>query len=296
MYNGSRHSGVLLAAGSGTRLYPLTDIANKHLLPVFNKPMIYYPLTTLILLGVTHFVFVLNERDTSYYGPILRLVKSLGFTAELALQPDTERGIPSALNAAQNFTKSENMIVILGDNILYGNTLTQQLKKCLLGNYEKSVCFTKKVDNPENFGVAVRDNTGTVTSLMEKPSDWVSNEAIIGLYKFTADVFENIATLSRSKRDETEVIDLLEILRKKDRLVFEPLTRGAVWLDAGTFSSLAGSSEYVRIIESRQADWVGSPEEAAYRVGALSKRELGRLIGHYPDSPYKSYLAEIDDT
>jgi glucose-1-phosphate thymidylyltransferase len=279
--------GVILAAGTGSRLHPTTLVTSKHLLPVFDKPMIYYPLTTLILAGVREIGIVINDRDKSAYEGLLGDGSHLGLKIEYFVQ-DGPSGLASAVAVTESFSKGHSIAVILGDNLIFGSGYGESLER--YSDLEKgAVCFVKAVAEPERFGVVELSN-GKILSIEEKPTKPKSNYAVVGLYFFDKDVLSRISNLVPSPRGEFEITDCLKMYLEEGLLEAEVLSRGTHWLDAGTVESLHEASEFVRIQQSRTGLLIGSPEEAALLRGFAEKEEVRSRIQQQPRSYYTELL------
>ena len=282
--------GIILTGGHGSRLYPSTLATNKQLLPVFDKPMIYYPLTTLIENGVTDICIITNPDSTSNFKKLLGDGSQWGIkiTYKIQKQPN---GIPEAFTIAQSFlSRDDGVALILGDNIYYG--ANDILTDAFLNFGSGGTVFGYRVEDPERYGV-VEMSGNKVLSIEEKPKKPKSNYAIPGLYLFDYDVIEIAEKLRPSKRGELEITDVIKAYQRDDSLSVFKLPRGTVWLDAGTSSSLFDSSAYVQAIEKRQGVKIGCPEEATFNQGNINKTELRKLIKTIPNCEYKDYLLSI---
>ena len=282
--------GIILTGGHGSRLYPSTLATNKQLLPVFDKPMIYYPLTTLIENGVTDICIITNPDSTSNFKKLLGDGSQWGIkiTYKIQKQPN---GIPEAFTIAQSFlSRDDGVALILGDNIYYG--ANDILTDAFLNFGSGGTVFGYRVEDPERYGV-VEMSGNKVLSIEEKPKKPKSNYAIPGLYLFDYDVIEIAEKLRPSKRGELEITDVIKAYQRDDSLSVFKLPRGTVWLDAGTSSSLFDSSAYVQAIEKRQGVKIGCPEEATFNQGNINKTQLRKLIKTIPNCEYKDYLLSI---
>ena len=282
--------GIILAAGKGTRLYPLTNYVNKHLLPVYNKPMIYYPITTLILAGCKKICIVINKKDVSIYKKLQEQLLLLNVMVELQVQDREKSGLPSALLHGENFADGDSVLLILGDNIFFGNNFINNL----LDEIQEKACIVlKKVKDPSSYGVIRRNGYGEIQEFIEKPQTYVSNEAVTGLYYFPSDVFDLCKRLEPSDRNETEITDLLNHYLANKNLKTYALPRGVAWLDTGTVENLSNSGSFVRTIEARSLETFGYIEEAAYHKGLVTESEFKSIVHSMQDSHYKSYLETV---
>ena len=282
--------GIILTGGHGSRLYPSTLATNKQLLPVFDKPMIYYPLTTLIENGVVDICIITNPSSTSNFKKLLGDGSHLGVKITYKVQKEPN-GIPEAFVIAKSFlNRDDGVALILGDNIYYG--ANDILTDAFLNFGSGASVFGYRVEDPERYGV-VEMSGNKVLSIEEKPEKPKSNYAIPGLYLFDYDVIEIAEKLKPSKRGELEITDVIKAYLRDDSLNVFKLPRGTVWLDAGTSSSLFDSSAYVQAIEKRQGIKIGCPEEATYNQGNINKRQLRKLIKTIPNCEYKDYLLNL---
>ncbi len=286
-------NGILLAGGSGTRLWPNTKVTSKQLLPVYDKPMIYYSLTTLMLSGVRDIVLVTNENHLTDFESLLLDGSQWGISIRFAVQ-DQPRGIADAFRLVPLEMRSQAIALMLGDNFLYGAGLGLSLEK--LFSNKGALVFSYGVKNPEEYGVFSFNENGEVSGIVEKPANFVSNQAIPGLYYFDQNVFQIAANLKPSSRGELEITDVLREYLEQDQLKVIPLARGTAWLDTGSADSLLEASEFVRTIEKRQGLSIGSPDEVAYRMGFIDFQQFSRLINAMPSCSYKEYLQAISST
>src|SRR5436190_1168474 len=281
--------GIILAGGAGSRLYPLTLIASKQLQPVYDKPMVYYPLATLIENGIREICLISTPHDLPRFKALLKEATRWGISIEYReqLRPD---GIAQAFLIAESFIGNDSVSLILGDNIFYGGDVFQHA-------FEKftdgSVIFAYQVKDPERYGVVEFDSFGKAVSIEEKPKQPKSDYAVPGFYIFDNSVVDIARRLKPSARGELEITDVnLAYLRQRKLRVFR-LARGFAWLDAGTSSSLHEASAYVQTIEKRQGIKIGCPEEAAFRRGFINFEALERMIRRMPNCEYRDYLAEV---
>lgn len=283
---------VILAAGKGSRLAPLTDFTNKHLLPVYDKPMIYFPVTLAILAGCTKVNFVVNEGDRVFYEPLCRTLGELGVVSHVYSQNKHAIGLPSAILTLKGKINTDRMLVLLGDNMIVGQDFVSKALSAV--NAKGGVhIFSKAVLRPEAYGVVIRGANGEVARLVEKPTSWVSDEAITGVYYLpTEATFDFGGSLLPSARGETEMVELLHRFMEPGcgGITCNDIGRGTVWLDAGTHSTLFSASEYVRVVQERQTQLIGSIEEAAMNKGLISRAVLLRIVENRPDSDYNRRL------
>lgn len=276
--------GVLLAGGSGSRLSPTTRSVNKHLLPVYDKPMIYYPLTTLLLTGITQVTVVTNSSSINQFRDLLGEGEEFGISISYAVQKNTD-GLPGAIHSALDTNRSiEDSVTVLGDNIFYGAGLGRNLGQLIVPNRANVLAI--EVKNPEDFGVAIFDESNRVVDLVEKPPTFVSSLAIPGYYYLPKGASSEILSLKKSARGELEIIDLLKIYLAKDLLTLHILDRGLSWFDGGTISSLMQASEFVKNSQFRSGQLIGSPHEAAMALNLISSRQVKELCLNNPNSEY----------
>ena len=282
--------GVILTGGSGSRLYPNTIVMNKQLLPIFDKPMIYYPLTTLIENGVDEICIVSSEQALPSFKQLLGDGEQWGIKLHYAIQK-APIGIPDALNvASKHLDKDDGIALILGDNIYHG--ANDVLSTAFFNFNSGATVFGYQVDDPTRYGVIEIDGD-VIQSIEEKPKKPKSNYAIPGLYLFDYNAIEITKNLRPSKRGELEITDVIKAYLRNDTLNVFKLPRGTAWLDAGTSSSLFDSSAYVQALERRQGIKIGCPEEATYKQGNINKTKLRKLIKGIPNCEYKDYLSNI---
>jgi glucose-1-phosphate thymidylyltransferase len=279
--------GIVLAGGTGSRLWPLTQSTSKQLLPIYDKPMIYYPLSTLMLAGVSKILLISTARDLPSFKNLLGDGSNFGIEISYAIQ-EKPRGLAESLLIAKDFLEGENALLILGDNIFYGRGLGRQLRNSL----PSSGChiFTIPVATPSDYGVLTVDENGVAIRVEEKPKNSNSNLAITGLYFFDNLGPDLAQQVKASKRGELEITSVIEKYLKTNTLTYTIFTRGSVWLDTGSVENLNNASNFVRIIEERTGFNIGALEEIAYLNGWITTAELQNSIDSYPHSSYRNYL------
>lgn len=285
--------GIILAGGAGTRLYPLTLVTSKQLLPIYDKPMIYYPLSTLMLAGIRDVLIISTSEDTPRFEHLLGDGSQFGIQLSYAIQKSPD-GLAQALLIGEKFIENDSCAMILGDNIFYGNGFSHILQSAT-SNAEKgrATVFGYYVTDPERFGIVEFDDSGKVISVEEKPQNPKSNYAITGLYFYPAGVSKKAAEVKPSARGELEITTLNEIYLLEGNLDVELLGRGFAWLDTGTMDSLVDAADFVRMIEKRQGVKISAPEEIAYRFGWINKEELLHSAEEYGKSPYGVHLRTV---
>lgn len=285
--------GIILAGGSGTRLYPLTLVTSKQLLPVYDKPMVYYPLSTLMLAGIKDILIISTPADTPRFEKLLGDGSQFGIKLSYKVQPKPE-GLAQAFTIGKDFINGEPCAMILGDNIFYGNGFTDLLENATKDAQKgKATVFGYYVTDPERFGVVDFDENGKAISIEEKPEHPKSNYAVTGLYFYPAGVSEKAAQVKPSARGEVEITTLNEMYLNDDNLNVQLLGRGYAWLDTGTMHSLVEASNYVKMVEERQGIAVSAPEEIAYIHGWIDKDKLLEAANHYGKSPYGQHLKSV---
>jgi glucose-1-phosphate thymidylyltransferase len=283
--------GIILAGGSGTRLYPITKSISKQLLPVYDKPMIYYPLSTLMLSGIREILIITNSEYIGLYKQLLNDGSHLGLKIEYKIQ-EKPRGLADAFIVGEDFIGKDKVCLILGDNIFHGQGFSQILKRAS-SLKEGAVIFGYYVKDPRSYGVVEFDDNNNVISLEEKPEKPKSNYAIPGLYYYDNSVIEKAKNLKPSARGELEITDLNREYLKENKLKVELFGRGFAWLDTGTHQSLLEASNYVETIQKRQGFYISCVEEIAYRMGYINKEQLIKLGKEMEKIEYGKYLLEI---
>lgn len=285
--------GIILAGGSGTRLYPLTLVTSKQLLPVYDKPMIYYPLSTLMLAGIKDILVISTPADTPRFKELLGDGSQFGIKLSYKVQPSPD-GLAQAFTLGKDFIDGEPCAMILGDNIFYGNGFTELLKNATADAQQgKATIFDYYVNDPERFGVVDFDKNGKAISIEEKPAHPKRNYAVTGLYFYPAGVSEKAAQVKPSARGEVEITSLNEMYLNEDNLNVQLLGRGYAWLDTGTMQSLVDASNFVKMTEERQGVSISAPEEIAYIHKWIDKDQLLAAAKHYGKSPYGQHLKSV---
>jgi glucose-1-phosphate thymidylyltransferase len=284
--------GIILAGGKGTRMSPLTKAVNKQLLPIYDKPLIYYPLSILMLAKIKDILIIVNKGQLEQYKKLIPSGKNLGLKISFVEQ-NKPRGLPDAFILGEKFINKKNVAMILGDNFFYGQNLSSLLFKCAkLKNGAKIILHS--VQNPERFGVAkINNKSKKILKIVEKPKKFVSNNAITGLYFFDKNVVNYAKRLKPSKRGELEIIDLINQYKNKNKLTAEFIGRGGAWLDTGSISDYYKTSAFVQAIENRQGLKIACLEEISFLNGWIKKREIKNQIKFYGNCEYSNYLKKI---
>lgn len=287
--------GIILAGGAGTRLYPLTMVTSKQLLPVYDKPMVYYPLSTLMLAGIQDILIISTPEDTPRFEALLGDGSQYGIHLQYKVQPSPD-GLAQAFILGEEFIDGDCCAMILGDNIFYGAGISKRLKAAV-ANAAAGRCtvFGYYVNDPERFGVVAFDEAGHATSIEEKPAHPQSNYAVTGLYFYNSDVVRMAKQVRPSARGELEITTLNAMYLEQDKLDVQLLGRGYAWLDTGTMDSLVEAADFVRMIEQRQGVKISAPEEIAYKYGWISKEKLLESAERYGKSPYGAHLRNVAD-
>ena len=286
--------GIVLAGGSGTRLYPLTMVTSKQLLPVYDKPMIYYPLSTLMLAGIKDILIISTPNDTPRFEALLGDGHQFGISLSYKVQPSPD-GLAQAFTLGEEFIGDEACAMVLGDNIFYGNGFSHILNRAVEAaeKENKATIFGYHVNDPERFGIVEFDENGRVLSVEEKPVHPKSNYCITGLYFYPKGVSKMAHEVKPSARGELEITTLNEMYLNEERLGVEPLGRGFAWLDTGTMDSLVEAADFVQMVEKRQNIKISAPEEIAYKYGWITKEELLESAEKYGKSPYGEHLRNV---
>lgn len=282
--------GIILAGGSGTRLHPLTLAVSKQLMPIYDKPMIYYPLSTLLWSGIQEVLIISTPHDLPLFRQLLGDGSKLGCRFEYAVQ-EHPNGLAEAFIIGKEFIGNDKVALVLGDNIFYGTGLSEQLQSN--NNPEGGIIYAYHVQDPERYGVVDFDQNGQVLSIEEKPTEPKSNYAVPGIYFYDNDVVEIAANIKPSHRGELEITDVNKEYLKRGKLKVSILDRGTAWLDTGTFNSLMQASQFVQVIEERQGLKIGSIEEAAFKMGYINADQLRELAQPLLKSGYGSHLLSI---
>lgn len=284
--------GIILAGGSGTRLYPLTEVTSKQLLPVYDKPMIFYPLSTLMLAGIRDILIISTHRDLPNFEKLLGDGSEYGIRLSYKIQ-EKPNGLAEAFIIGEEFIGKDSVAMILGDNIFYGNGLSLNLKKAVDFTEHGAAVFGYYVDDPERFGIVEFNDKGEAVSIEEKPEHPKSNYCVTGLYFYDNSVVKYAKSLKPSKRGELEITDLNRIYLEDGRLNVITLGRGYAWLDTGTVDALSDATEFVKVIEKRQGVMISAIEEIAYKNGWISREKLLESADKYGKSSYGAHLMKV---
>ncbi len=286
-----KRKGIILAGGSGTRLHPLTISVSKQLMPVYDKPMIYYPLSTLMLTGIQDILIITTPQDVDSFQRLLGDGSKWGMNLQYAIQPSPD-GLAQAFIIGEEFIGKDSVTLVLGDNIFYADGLPERLQH--VSQQEKgATVFGYWVNDPERYGVVAFNNEGKATSIEEKPEKPKSHYAVTGLYFYDNDVVDIAKSIKPSPRGELEITDVNNAYLQRGDLTVEQLSRGTAWLDTGTTSSLLGAATFIRVIEERQGLKIACPEEIAYSLGFISTDELQKIAEPLVKSGYGQYLLNL---
>jgi glucose-1-phosphate thymidylyltransferase len=282
--------GIILAGGSGTRLYPITKGISKQLIPIFDKPMIYYPLSTLMMAGIRDILVINTPHESEQFKRLLGDGSDLGIKISYAVQPKPE-GLAQAYIIGEEFIGQDKVAMVLGDNIFHGHGFGNSLKQCVDG--EGGTVFAYQVSDPKRYGVVEFDDKMNAVSVAEKPDEPKSNYALVGLYFFDNEVVEIAKNVKPSARGELEIPSVMEVYLKQGKLRVQVMDRGAAWLDTGTFDSMNDAAEYVRVLEKRTGLKIGCIEEVAWREGYIDDDQLAKIAEPLVKSGYGQYLLDL---
>jgi glucose-1-phosphate thymidylyltransferase len=279
--------GIILAGGSGTRLWPITKGISKQIMPIYDKPMIYYPLTTLISANIKDILIITTPEDQTSFQRLLEDGSQWGINIQYEVQPSPD-GLAQAFLIGEKFIGNDKVALILGDNIFHGRRLSESLKKC--ANPDGGTVFAYEVSDPKSYGVVELDSNGKALSIEEKPANPKSNYAVVGLYFYDNDVIQIAKTIKPSARGELEITAVNEEYLKRGKLSVTTLDEGDVWLDTGTINSMTDAADYIRVVQTRTGQIIGSPELAAFQEGFINKEQLAKLAEPLKKSGYGEYL------
>ena len=280
--------GIILAGGSGTRLWPITKGISKQLMPIYDKPMVYYPLTTLMEAGIKEILIITTPHDQAAFQNLLGDGSQWGISLEYAVQPSPD-GLAQAFIIGEEFIGDDKVALVLGDNIFHGHRLSESLKKCV--DPDGGRVFAYQVSDPERYGVVEFDDNNKAVSIEEKPAQPKSNYAVVGLYFYDNDVVEIAKNVQPSERGEIEITSINDEYLKRGKLKVTTLNDGDVWLDTGTIDSMIDASDYVQVLQKRTGQIIGSPEKIAHEEGYISDEQLAELAAPLKKSGYGEYLA-----
>jgi glucose-1-phosphate thymidylyltransferase len=281
--------GIILAGGSGTRLWPITKAISKQLMPIYDKPMVYYPLTTLMSAGIKDILVITTPEDSDSFQRLLGDGAPWGINLQYAVQPSPD-GLAQAFIIGEDFIGDDKVALVLGDNIFHGHRLSQSLKKCV--DPDGGVVFAYSVSDPERYGVVEFDENKKAISIEEKPAQPKSNYAVVGLYFYDNDVVEIAKNVQPSDRGELEITSVNAEYLKRGKLKVTTLNDGDVWLDTGTIDSMTDAADYVKVLQKRTGQIIGSPEEVAFTEGYISQNQVNELADPLKKSGYGTYLAK----
>ena len=282
--------GIILAGGSGTRLYPITKGISKQLMPIYDKPMVYYPLSTLMMAGIRDILIITTPHEQEQFKRLLGDGSDIGINLSYAVQPSPD-GLAQAFIIGEEFIGDDKVALVLGDNIFYGHNFDESLKQCV--DVEGGTVFAYQVSDPERYGVVEFDGDMQAVSIEEKPAQPKSNYAVVGLYFYDNEVVSIAKSIKPSERGELEITSINEEYLKRKKLNVQVMDRGSAWLDTGTFASMMEAAEYIHVIEKRTGLKIGCIEEVAYREGFIDKTQLQKIAEPLKKSGYGEYLEKF---